>query len=153
MNKVLFLSYDGLLDPLGKSQVVPYIKNISKHQQEVHIISFEKEFRIKNKTNFKEKNIFWYDLTFSSNFGLLSKVWDVIKMFFVSLYVCKNKKINIIHARSHISAYVAFFLKKIHKVKIIFDFRGFWLEERFENKLWNRKAARRKQLGMVAVSW
>ena len=140
MNKVLFLSYDGLLDPLGKSQIVPYIKNISKHQREVHIISFEKGFRIKNKKkiNFKEKNIFWYDLTFSSNFGLFSKIYDVLKLFFVSLYICKNKKINIIHARSHISAYVAFFLKKIHKLKLIFDFRGFWLEERFENKLWNK---------------
>ena len=83
MNKVLFLSYDGLLDPLGKSQIIPYIKNISKHQREVHIISFEKGFRIKNKKkiNFKKKIIFWYDLTFSSNFGLFSKIYDVLKLF------------------------------------------------------------------------
>ena len=29
--KALFLSYDGLTDPLGQSQVLPYLRIISKY--------------------------------------------------------------------------------------------------------------------------
>ena len=41
--KVLFLSYDGLRDPLGQSQVLPYLRIISKYVKHLHVISFEKK--------------------------------------------------------------------------------------------------------------
>ena len=42
---VLCITYDGLLDPLGNSQILPYIKGISTHQDGVVILSFEKPER------------------------------------------------------------------------------------------------------------
>ena len=47
----LYISYDGLTDPLGASQIIPYIKGISKHQDKVFVLSFEK-FK-KNEYNCK----------------------------------------------------------------------------------------------------
>ena len=47
MNKTLYLSYDGLTDPLGQSQILPYLKELSINT-EIHIISSEK------KENFKK---------------------------------------------------------------------------------------------------
>ena len=38
----LFISYDGLSDPLGQSQILPYILSLSKNSKKIHIISFEK---------------------------------------------------------------------------------------------------------------
>ncbi len=39
--KVLYISYDGILEPLGQSQVLRYLEKLSsKHQ--IHLISFEK---------------------------------------------------------------------------------------------------------------
>ena len=40
--KVLYLSYDGLTDPLGQSQVLPYIIGLGAKGFEFIIISFEK---------------------------------------------------------------------------------------------------------------
>ena len=60
MHNDLYISYDGLLDPLGKSQILPYIKGIATHQKQVHIISFEKKNRIqKKKIFFLKKKIFF----------------------------------------------------------------------------------------------
>ena len=39
---VVFLTYDGLLDPLGGSQILPYLIGISNHTNAVHVLSFEK---------------------------------------------------------------------------------------------------------------
>ena len=44
MNKILYLTYDGLTDPLGQSQVLPYLIELSKNN-EIHIISCEKKVR------------------------------------------------------------------------------------------------------------
>ena len=41
--KVVFLSYDGLTDPLGQSQILPYLFGISSNKNyKITIVSFEK---------------------------------------------------------------------------------------------------------------
>lgn len=141
---ILFLSYDGLLDPLGQSQIVPYLKCIVNSKRKLWVISFEK-----NKNNIKlgsfknylkiKKKIKWLPLNFSSNLGKIGKIYDLLKMFFFSTYLVIFKKIDIIHCRSHVPAIVGYILKKLLNIKIIFDFRGFWIEERFDYGLWNNK--------------
>ena len=42
---ILFVSYDGMTDPLGQSQVLPYIREITKSNYEYTLISFEKSDR------------------------------------------------------------------------------------------------------------
>ena len=77
----MFISYDGLLDPLGQSQILPYIIGIVKHTGPIHILSFEKDFRLKPDNlalNFylKEHGIYWHPLIFSVNkgfFGFIKK--------------------------------------------------------------------------------
>jgi hypothetical protein len=38
---VLYISYDGMLEPLGKSQVLAYLKHLVADRP-IHLISFEK---------------------------------------------------------------------------------------------------------------
>mgnify|MGYP006098725737 CR=1 FL=1 len=141
----LFITYDGLMDPLGKSQIIPYLKSISNNQRKVNVISFEKIENLKKKKiktlklELSKNNIFWQYNKFSKNFGKIGKIFDFFKMFFFSFLLIKKKNINIIHCRSHIPALVGFFLKKILFVKFIFDFRGLWIEERFDYKIWKKK--------------
>ena len=40
MARILYISYDGIAEPLGQSQVVPYLKKLSD-ENEIHIISCE----------------------------------------------------------------------------------------------------------------
>ena len=39
---ILYITYDGLTDPLGGSQIIPYLKGISSHQKNIVVLSFEK---------------------------------------------------------------------------------------------------------------
>ena len=84
----LFITYDGLLDPLGKSQIIPYLKSIANSKRKIKVISFEKNKNIeKKKINSMRKdllktNIIWKYNNFSENYGRIGKIYDLIKMFF-----------------------------------------------------------------------
>ena len=41
--KVFYCSYDGLSDPLGKSQILPYLLIFKTFIHEIKVISFEKK--------------------------------------------------------------------------------------------------------------
>jgi len=43
--QVLYLSYDGMTDPLGQSQVLPYIIGLSKNNYQFTLVSCEKKER------------------------------------------------------------------------------------------------------------
>jgi len=39
---VLYISYNGMLDPLGQSQVIPYLRELSKAGVRFTLLSFER---------------------------------------------------------------------------------------------------------------
>jgi glycosyltransferase involved in cell wall biosynthesis len=52
------------------------------------------------------------------------------------LITCKYN-IKVVHARSHPPAQVGLFVKRITKAKLIFDFRGLWVDERVDKGGWD----------------
>lgn len=40
--RVLYISYNGMLDPLGQSQVIPYLKELSRAGIQFTLLSFER---------------------------------------------------------------------------------------------------------------
>ena len=148
MNRILYLSFDGILEPLGYSQILSYLKHLSSNFN-ITIISVEKKNDVLNTTHFnminkeiKDANIDWIFLNYSNN--KIGKIILIIKLFFKIAYILKKKKINIIHARSYITGLLSFFLKKILNFYLIFDIRGFWIEERINWGLWNKNTIKYK---------
>lgn len=43
--QVFYIIYDGLLDPLGGRQILPYVQGIAVHPRPVCVLSFEKADR------------------------------------------------------------------------------------------------------------
>src|ERR1700682_5724655 len=41
--RVLYISYNGMLDPLGQSQVIPYLRELSKCNVGFTLLSFERD--------------------------------------------------------------------------------------------------------------
>jgi len=142
MKKVLYISYDGMTDPLGQSQVLPYIAGLAKEGYTFHLISFEKHDRYLKHKNHIQKycekhNINWHPQDYHSEGGLRKTIRQVRKMNKVALYLQKRHQFSIVHCRSYISALAGLKLKRKFGVKMIFDMRGFWADERIDGKIWN----------------
>ena len=141
---VLYLSYDGMTDALGQSQVIPYLTGLSKEGHKFVLISFEKRQRfelLKNKINshLKEAGISWQPVMYTSKPPIISTIWDIFKMKYKANSVYKEHKFEIVHSRGYISAIVGMSLKKKFNVKFVFDMRGFFADERVDGGLWNLK--------------
>ena len=139
---VLYLSYDGMTDPLGQSQVLPYLIGLTKEGFTFHIISFEKKDRflihqehIQNICN--ENGIHWYPQKYSEGNPVFSTVWDIYKMKKQALKLHKEFNFVLTHCRSYISALIGLSMKRKQKVKFVFDMRGFWADERVDGGLWD----------------
>ena len=130
MTNCLYFSYDGLLDPLGQSQVIPYIQYLAAVGHSFTIISFEKEDRSPAEISALEQRlgeagVEWTRLPFRS--GKLEFVRRVISGIAAVRRVCGRINPDIVHLRGFIPA-VIYKLSR-SRVPHLYDFRGFAVEE------------------------
>jgi hypothetical protein len=139
---VLFLSYDGMTDPLGQSQVIPYLQGLSKAGYSFTLISFEKPERFEKLSHtisqiLKSDNIEWVPLPYTKKPPVFSTIWDLSRMKKKAYDLHRKKKFSIVHCRSYISALVGLEMKQKLGVKFIFDMRGFYADERLDGGIWS----------------
>ena len=133
--RVLYLSYTGLLEPLGRSQVLAYLSRLSDAYQ-FTIVSFEKSADFSNTAEVEKLrkecesfNIDWQPKIYHKTPRLLATLWDMFILFFSCFNITKKKNIELVHCRSYIPAIAAWFVGKLTKVPFIFDMRALWPEE------------------------
>ncbi len=144
LKRILYLSYDGMTDPLGQSQVIPYLLKLCNRGYRFHLLSVEKKERmVKNGAHIqkilKEAGIDWTTLLFTKNPPLVSKLMDQIKLNRTAKIICKREKIDLLHCRSYVAAAAGLKLKKRFHIPFLFDMRGFWVDERVDSGLWSLK--------------
>lgn len=139
---VLYISYDGLMEPLGQSQVWQYLSGLSANHKIV-LLSYEKandwandaeKERIRSAVN--AKGVIWVPLRYHSKPSAIATALDIIFGIVVGFYLVLRHQIKIVHARSYVSSVIALSLKKLTGIKYLFDMRGFWADERVDGGIW-----------------
>ena len=133
--RVLYLSYTGLLEPLGQSQVYAYLKRLAR-QHEITLITFEKPADLADGAKVAGQEavcardrIRWLHKRYHHRPRLLATGWDLTVFLTAALRNAAGGKADLIHARSYIPAYVALAVKRLLGVPFIFDMRALWPEE------------------------
>ncbi|PMP00967.1 hypothetical protein BCS95_15075 [Vibrio breoganii] len=129
--RLLYLSYTGMTESLGQSQVLSYQKRIAKNNS-VHLFSFERRSvtnQLKNEID--DKGIQWTPFKSANNKFLRCLTLVYFALF--SLFYIKKNKIDIIHCRSFFMALVGLFCSIFTNVRFVYDIRGFWVHELVEN--------------------
>ncbi len=138
----MFITYDGLLDKLGESQILPYLKGIAAEQGAMVVLSFEKSDRFElgqmaMTAQLQGHGILWKPLTFTSGFGVIGKLWDLARMYFWGAWLAYKKNVSVVHSRGHPTAQVGLFIKRLLGTQLIFDCRGLWADERVDKGGWD----------------
>ncbi len=142
--RVLYISYDGLTDPLGQSQIIPYLIGLSAKGYDITILSNEKKesYQLYNQLvadKLKVAKINWKFTYYSNKPPVVSSAFGVRRMRKLAYYLAKSESFDIIHCRSILATMVGDSVRKRYGGKLIFDIRGFWADERVEGGLWNLK--------------
>src|SRR6266851_3648294 len=147
--RVLYISYTGMLDPLGQSQVLPYLRELAKRGIRFTLISFERPATLADvglekcealRQQLAADNITWHWLRYHQKPSLPATVYDVAAGIRFALALVKRKRIELVHARSHIPATIALALKKWTGIKMIFDVRGLMAEEYVDAEHWQQES-------------
>lgn len=142
---VLYISYNGMLDPLGQSQVIPYLRELSRAGVRFTLMSYERAAAwtpegIARSKQLKQElaadNIEWHWLRYHQRPSLPATFYDTVAGFRYARNLVRRHKIELVHARSYIPATIALALKKRFKLKMIFDVRGLMAEEYVDAGHW-----------------
>jgi len=143
--RVLFVSYNGMLDPLGQSQVIPYLRELAQRGVRFTLLSFErpKAFTpegIRQCEQLREKlqahGIEWHWLRYHQRLSVPATIYDVLAGIRKASTLVRRNRIEMVHARGHIPATIALALKRRFGVKMIFDLRGLMAEEYVDAEHW-----------------
>lgn len=142
--RVLYVSYDGVLEPLGESQVIAYLEYLSR-QGRITLISFEKKRDLAETTRVEKmrsrlgtRGIEWVPLRYHKRPLVASTAYDVLRALTVSIVLTRSRRIQLVHARGYVAALVGLALKRLFGVRFLFDMRGFWADEKVDGGHWSR---------------
>lgn len=145
MASVLYLSYDGLLEPIGHSQVFEYLRLLAKDHR-ITLVTFEKaadwgdaERRGALQEMAAAAGIRWEPLRYHKAPAGFAKLYDIAAGFLLGAALILRHKIDVVHSRSGGPALaMAWPLSRLLGSRLIFDLRGFWADQRADSGMWSR---------------
>lgn len=145
--KILYITYDGLTDFIGQSQVLPYLAGCARAEHEIIVISFEKPDRMTKlgnrvRADCAAAGIGWRPQRFRSFPPYLAKAIDQLAMASAARRAVveaagNGRPFDLLHCRSYPAAVVGLGLKRRFGLRLLFDMRGFWPDQRREGGRWN----------------
>lgn len=145
MKHILFTSYDGITDPLGQSQVLPYLIGLTRKGYRFTILSAEKEEGLQKNEAIIRKimeahDMQWVYVKYTKRPPILSTVFDLWRMHRkIVRHARRQGGFDMVHSRALISAILGYPLSKRFGAGFLFDTRSFWADERKDVGLWNMK--------------
>lgn len=130
-----YLTRNGLLEPLGQSQVLAYLRGLSRDYR-ITLITYEKdedradEARMSlARSECERLGIRWLPQRFRPRPKVIAPAVSMVRMAWLLRREVRGQGAEVIHARSYIPAAVAMVVGRMTGVPFIFDMRALWPEE------------------------
>jgi glycosyltransferase involved in cell wall biosynthesis len=148
--RALYLSHTGLSEPLGRSQIVPYLRGLSRCGWRIDVVGFEPstadELEIARLSEELAGDRIQYSWTRrSASHALGTKVLESAKAFAAAALRALAFRPQIVHARSYLPAAVAKATAALSPgSRFIFDCRGLLGDEYVDSGHWARGSFRHR---------
>lgn len=139
----LYISYDGVLEPLGESQILPYVLGLAREFR-LTLVTFEKAAHLAETEKVREVEnclqsvgVRWIRLRYHKRPLIWSTLWDILTAVLVIARICLSQEVVLVHARGYVPALIAVLVKTIVRFKILFATEGFWADEKVVAGHWS----------------
>jgi len=142
--KAAYLCYFGLREPLVQTQVLPYLRGLIADGFQMSLVTFEPRMssawpaddRASMRDKLKEEGIRWIALPYHKRPTLPATLYDIIRGGALASRLVRQEGINLLHARGHVPAAMAWIAKSFTGARVLFDIRGFMPEEYTDGGMW-----------------
>ncbi|TDO16642.1 MULTISPECIES: glycosyltransferase family 4 protein [Halomonas] len=135
MSNTVYLTRNGLLEPLGQSQVFAYLRGLSR-EHSITLITYEKAEdwedsarMARARADCDAHGIRWLPQRFHYSPRIIAPALSMLRMTWLAWHEVRKGRAELIHARSYIPAAVALAVHRLSGVPFIFDMRALWPEE------------------------
>lgn len=135
MTATLYVTRNGLLEPLGQSQVLAYLRGLSR-EYAITLITYEKDEDRANGPRMAAAHaecaalgIAWMPQRFRPRPRIVAPALSMMRMAWLCRREVRRRGIELIHARSYIPAAAALLVGWLTRTPFIFDMRALWPEE------------------------
>ena len=133
--QTLYLTRNGLLEPLGQSQVLAYLRGLSRDHR-ITLITYEKPDDWADtarmaamRAECDRHSIRWLPQRFRPRPKVIAPAMSMMRMAWLVWREVRARRAELVHARSYIPAAVALTVHRLTGVPFIFDMRALWPEE------------------------
>jgi glycosyltransferase involved in cell wall biosynthesis len=142
--RTLYICYFGLREPLVQTQVLPYLREISRSGVDVSLLTFEPSMRRSWpredadawRARLRDEGIHWFAMPYHKSPSLPATLYDVASGALKIARLVRRYKIDTLHARNHVACVMGAMVKRLTGVRLIFDIRGFMAEEYVDGGAW-----------------
>lgn len=131
-------------EPLTQTQVLPYLRELSRHGVTARLLTFEPgwprswgdEERHAWRERLREDGIEWEALAYHKKPSALATLYDILVGTLVAARLARRERIKALHARAHIPLIMALAARRFCGAKVIFDIRGLVADEYVDAGIW-----------------
>ncbi|MDA1184646.1 MAG: glycosyltransferase [Acidobacteria bacterium] len=144
--RVLYVSYNSLIEPLGPTQILPYVLGLSE-LFDMSVLSYDKPVRTpeddaRDSATTAERlsahGVAWIRLRYHRRPSVPATIFDIACGVWRVLREHRRRPFHLLHARGYVPAAIACAVKKCTGVPFLFDIRGLQAEEYVDAGLWDR---------------
>lgn len=140
MPRVLYLTFDGLMEPIGTSQVLRPVLRLADRGFSYSVISLEKAGDLSDlprqrsiEAEMASRGVRWVRARYQTG-GARAVAANIAAVR--ALAREEARSVDLIHARAHLAAGVAWSLSRVTRTPYLFDFRGYWVDDLREQGRW-----------------
>lgn len=140
-----------MTDPLGQSQVIPYLQGLTKCGYKIFLLSCEKREVYQQRKGMVQKildeaSITWMPLNYTKKPPVLSTLIDIIKLRSAAKKIHLQNHLAMVHTRPGVPALVGLWLKEKYGIKFLNDIREFYADSRVDGGIWKKSNFLYKQI-------
>ena len=137
----LYICYQSIAEPLTETQVIAYLEGLANAGHTLLLLTFEPaaiehEKFCDMQNRLRAQGIEWHWLRYHKRPTLPATAWDILTGVARGFRLIRKRKINIVHARSHVPGLMGVVLKRLTGVRLLFDVRGLMAEEYVDAGVW-----------------
>lgn len=141
--RILYVTFDGLLEPLGFSQVARLVMELAERGANYEVLSLEKPRDLENAHHVRtvrealsSRGIGWTFATYSAGSSSRSVADNMRVMTAAAFRRVARGGITLVHARSYHAGVVATLLRHVTRTPFLFDARSYWIDEKLDEGRW-----------------
>jgi glycosyltransferase involved in cell wall biosynthesis len=142
--RCLYVSYFGLREPLVQRQVVPYLAELRQSLAGVWLLTFESTHPAKWSSAHRsallealaKRGVLWSHLRYHKRPTVPATAVDILLGALRIVRLVRRHRIDIVHCRGHVPMAMGALAKRVRRVRLVFDIRGFMPEEYVDAGVW-----------------